>query len=187
MKAFTLMAYFIITLWVLNLAKLPCLIKGNKVVTLWAIPALTVLCRATVTSFVPTKRPADHLACARAEAHHRPEPVQSWFLVRTLVRSQVASGHPRHAECCSCASCCGFSGGSPNIGSDAGFLSTSCSAVERSSIRPGKSFWHSYRTKSGKPGLIRCGWSRMTSFLTSTTKKRPSGVVTSTRLTTPSQ
>ena len=54
MKAFTLMAYFIITLWVLNLAKLPCLIKGNKVVTLWAIPALTV-----------------RIVCRRARALHR--------------------------------------------------------------------------------------------------------------------
>ena len=54
MKVFTLMAFFIITLWILTPAQLPCLIKGDKVVTLWAIPALTV-----------------RIVCRRARAPHR--------------------------------------------------------------------------------------------------------------------
>ena len=41
LTALTLMAYVIITLWILTPAQLPCLIKGDKVVTLWAIPTLT--------------------------------------------------------------------------------------------------------------------------------------------------
>jgi hypothetical protein len=34
-------------LWILNPAQLPCLITGDKVVTLWAIPTLTarIVCR----------------------------------------------------------------------------------------------------------------------------------------------
>ena len=46
-----------------------------------------------VIVLVRTMQTADYLACARAEAHHRPEPVQSWLPLRVFVRSQVASGH----------------------------------------------------------------------------------------------
>ena len=64
-KAFTLMAFSIITFWILAPAQPPCLIKGDKVVTLWAIPALTltrwceVLPTQGVCLFMPVMPPSE--------------------------------------------------------------------------------------------------------------------------------
>ena len=81
MKASTLMASFIITLWILTPAQLPCLITGDKVVTLWAILALTarIVCRRAraphrISTHWRTKESKGETIASRRLQHHAQAP-----------------------------------------------------------------------------------------------------------------